>query len=414
LAPWIVRTEMERTPPSRHLLMHLDIVTLTIAAGFVAMMAGLLLAGAWTQIPRAPELAWWAAASFTTALAVICITIGAAGQLHSFTVVGTLLNIESPALLWAGMRIFHSRPLPVLGVVAGTAAWMIVDVTTGSNSTLANAFGFIPAIAYIAASAWELWRGRSERLRGRYGLIGILALHAFVLTGGAFDMASGSMTVGELPVLGSWFGIISFEGLLHSMASAVFMILLTKERSERRYIVAARQDSLTGIANRGALLEGGERLLRRCKIEGRSLSVIMFDLDRFKWINDTFGHPTGDAVLRAFASAAEAAIRPGDLFGRYGGEEFLVVLPGATIEAAYVIAERVRNAFAALRFVAGGAQLVATVSAGVATATSVDGDLAAVTRVADAALYQAKSLGRNRVEQASPPAPSAPIAARIA
>ena len=87
---------------------------------------------------------------------------------------------------------------------------------------------------------------------------------------------------------------------------------------------AARRDSLTGIANHGALLDGARRLFTRCRKDGAPFSLIMFDLDHFKNVNDRHGHRAGDAILRAFADTVRGLLRPNDLFGRYGGEEFTV------------------------------------------------------------------------------------------
>ncbi len=91
---------------------------------------------------------------------------------------------------------------------------------------------------------------------------------------------------------------------------------------------------MTGTANRGAFLEGAQRLLQRAQSDGTSFSLIMFDLDEFKSVNDTFGHDVGDAVIRVFVQTARSMLRPSDLIGRYGGEEFVVALPKATVEAA--------------------------------------------------------------------------------
>jgi diguanylate cyclase (GGDEF)-like protein len=128
------------------------------------------------------------------------------------------------------------------------------------------------------------------------------------------------------------------------------------------------------------------------------LTLVVFDLDRFKTVNDTYGHKTGDRVLRVFADSARKILRPNDLLGRHGGEEFALVLPAATIETGYVIAERIRVAFsAACRQL--DEPIPVTVSAGVATIAS-ETTFDALMEAADAALYQAKNLGRNRVERA--------------
>lgn len=379
--------------------MNLDTTTLTFAGGFVALMASLLLAGAAIQIPRARALGWWASASLLDGLGIFVIALGAGGH-PALTVPAITLVTLSPALVWAGARRFAGQTVSVPLVVAGVAFWLVLSLfVSPQRPQIAGALSFIPSVIYLLCSAYELWRGRDEPLRGRFGLIAVLTLHALVLSGGIFDVLAGTVTFASLPRPATWLGLIDFETLFYSMASAVFMVLLTKERSERRYLVASREDFLTGVANRGALLKDGERLLRRCLGEGRSFSVVMFDLDRFKRVNDTFGHAAGDVVLRNFAKIAQAALRPNDLLGRYGGEEFVLMLPGATVEAAYVIAERIRAAFAANPIAAGDSEIRATVSAGVASATSAVLTLEAILTVADAGLYRAKDLGRNRVER---------------
>jgi diguanylate cyclase (GGDEF)-like protein len=127
--------------------------------------------------------------------------------------------------------------------------------------------------------------------------------------------------------------------------------------------------------------------------------LLLFDLDRFKHINDTFGHHVGDRVLTHFCGVATAALRPHDVFGRLGGEEFGSLHPHATLEDGLDIAERIRSKFEATTLVVDENALVVTVSVGVATSTHQS--LAEMIMAADRALYRAKRKGRNRVECAS-------------
>jgi diguanylate cyclase (GGDEF)-like protein len=226
-----------------------------------------------------------------------------------------------------------------------------------------------------------------------------LMIHALVYAGGVYDVLTGSLRYGAIAPLNSWFGVIIFEGLAYAMASAIFMALLCTERETQRYRHAAHIDALTGIANHGALLKAARRLFERCRQDRAPFALIMFDLDHFKEINDLCGHRAGDDILRAFADTVRGLLRPTDFFGRYGGEEFTVVLPGAGIETARSIAERVRHAFAEAHRFCEGQTVNATVSAGVGEA-SAHMSFEDIIDAADQAMYQAKHLGRNRVEQA--------------
>ncbi len=276
--------------------------------------------------------------------------------------------------------------------------WLAIDLAA-SVMPIGPFVSFLGWVVWLSAAAVALWRGRSDHIRARLPLIAILMIHALVLVGGIFDTLAGEISLTSIAPINSWFGAIFFEGMFYAIASAILMALICKERETLEYKHAARNNSLTGIANHGALMESARRLFQRCRKEGTPFSLIMFDLDHFKAINDRHGHRTGDDILRAFTDTVRNLLRPTDLFGRYGGEEFTVVLPGATLETARVIAERVRHAFAERHRFLDGRPLNATVSAGIAE-TGADMRFEDLLDAADRAMYRAKDLGRNRVEQA--------------
>lgn len=157
----------------------------------------------------------------------------------------------------------------------------------------------------------------------------------------------------------------------------------------------ATRDQLTGLYNRRKLDEGLEKELTRANRYGRPLSVIMLDLDHFKLVNDTHGHPAGDAVLIEAASLLQNALRTNDLVGRWGGEEFLILCPETDLPAAAGLAERLRINFAEHSFPVIGHQ---TASFGVTSCLAEEAPNQLLSRV-DGALYRAKTKGRNRVEQ---------------
>ena len=171
----------------------------------------------------------------------------------------------------------------------------------------------------------------------------------------------------------------------------------------------ATRDSLTGLWNRALALDGLARELHRAQREDKPLSIVIGDLDHFKRVNDTYGHPGGDAVLRETAERMRAALRGYDLIARYGGEEFLAVLPGCDHGQARRVAERLRTAVSKRPMKAASSDVAVTMSVGVATAWP-GGDGLALIQAADAALYRAKHGGRDRVESAAPPAGDPPRA----
>jgi two-component system cell cycle response regulator len=174
----------------------------------------------------------------------------------------------------------------------------------------------------------------------------------------------------------------------------------------------ATHDPLTGLWNRTVILDRLDRELARSRREGKAVGVLMVDVDHFKVVNDTHGHPAGDAALREIGRRLVAGIRPYDTVGRYGGEEFLLVMPECDATVLAQLAERLRLAIAVtpLNLVEG--LIGITISVGGAASGLADGtDVASLVRAADAALYRAKRAGRNRVELASSVAGAAPVPA---
>jgi diguanylate cyclase (GGDEF)-like protein len=212
-------------------------------------------------------------------------------------------------------------------------------------------------------------------------------------------MVSDAAPVGVLAV--EWGGkdqatlTASTVALLQQLASHAALsysnaVLL--EQSRR----AAGSDALTGLANRRKFDETLAREVARAQRSGEALSLILLDVDHFKGINDGYGHQLGDDVLRHIGRTLAQGARLADLPARYGGEEFAVILPGATSQAAEMIAERLRSG------ISHGGPVRTTASAGVATAVGAGCDADALIAAADEALYAAKNAGRDRVVVAEP------------
>lgn len=161
---------------------------------------------------------------------------------------------------------------------------------------------------------------------------------------------------------------------------------------------AATRDPLTHTLNRGAFMERAEHTLRALARQHKPVSVLMLDIDRFKQINDTYGHAAGDLVLAEFAKCVDGNLRDSDLLGRIGGEEFAAVLPDIGDEQTLLVAERIRHTFANRSIpLKPGHTLAATVSIGIARSPVAPSELAPLLANADRALYVAKDMGRNQV-----------------
>lgn len=155
-------------------------------------------------------------------------------------------------------------------------------------------------------------------------------------------------------------------------------------------------DGLTGVNNKRYLMDSLEREIPRARRHARPLSMVMFDIDHFKKVNDSFGHLAGDYVLKEMAGVVKARLRPDDILGRYGGEEFAILLPETSVQGAITIAEELRKLVAEHRFIFEGETIESTISLGCAQLQ--DGwDALNFIKVADEQLYAAKHAGRNQV-----------------
>jgi diguanylate cyclase (GGDEF)-like protein len=169
------------------------------------------------------------------------------------------------------------------------------------------------------------------------------------------------------------------------------------KRSQLHFQTLSRLDGLTGISNRPHFIETAERALEASRRSGEQLCIILCDLDHFKLINDKYGHATGDFVLKRTVAACKAHLTRHDLFGRFGGEEFAILLPSCGPEDARKRAEQLRAAIAAITAYQGTTKATVSASFGIATTSSSGHELGQLLAHADTALYEAKRMGRNRV-----------------
>ncbi|MDB6084799.1 MAG: diguanylate cyclase [Gammaproteobacteria bacterium] len=205
--------------------------------------------------------------------------------------------------------------------------------------------------------------------------------------------------------------LLLYFGLPMSMVAAAVLVALgvaDRLRQQRAALTDAERraqtDPLTGVLNRRSLVERLEAACSRARARGLPVSLLFIDLDHFKLINDSFGHQAGDACLRAIIEPIHAELRQSDVIGRYGGEEFVVILSSADAAAAHPIAQRILERVASVRVEGFGQPIGLTCSIGVAASDTLGVWGEHLVALADAAVYTAKRLGRNQVQMAAPPA----------
>jgi diguanylate cyclase (GGDEF)-like protein len=251
---------------------------------------------------------------------------------------------------------------------------------------------------YAALTANELWSERRRKLQTRWPAVAVPVLHGFVLM---LPILLGDFLRADDDNFSTsiWVTAFAIELVLYAVGTVFIIFMLVSERTVSVHKTAASIDPLTGMFNRRGFAEATSRMIEREANAGRPVTVMIFDIDHFKSINDRFGHPAGDEVLKLFAAVVTNTLRITDLSGRIGGEEFAALLP-CSMDEALIAAERVRAAFAGSGIAVDDGPVDTTVSVGVAGGPALT-ELDVLLAAADTALYQAKRGGRNRVQAAT-------------
>ncbi len=280
----------------------------------------------------------------------------------------------------------------------GPLVWIATMMTLAPrDASIRLSMGAAIVAIYAALTASELWSERRRDMQRRWPTVTVPVLHGFVLMLpiliGVFMRpydANFSSSV--------WVTAFSVELVLYAICTVFVIFMLVSDRTVAAHKNAASTDPLTGLFNRRGFSEACTRVIEREAMAGRPVTVMIFDIDHFKSINDRFGHPAGDEILKLFAVVVSSGLRLSDLSGRIGGEEFAALLP-CSLEEGVIVADRMRRAFEASNIVCDEGAVDTTVSIGVAGGPA-GTELEVLLAAADTALYQAKRTGRNKVEAA--------------
>jgi diguanylate cyclase (GGDEF)-like protein len=303
-----------------------------------------------------------------------------------------VFGIAGYALIWLGLKMLSDgRPagrwtLIAVSVVA-LLAIVVAQQVADNNAFRAALFNGCAALAYIGGAVVVLANWRKEPLLSRLALAAITGISGLISLLVAKSMLFPDYT--SIDIVDAFFFIITLN-----FAIALFVMILVAERSQQKLLVLANTDPLTGVKNRRFFFQAMPA------VPNPADAAMLLDLDHFKAINDRFGHAVGDSVLQEVAKRIGDSIRGGDVLARYGGEEFIIFLPGAGVQKACMIGERIRDAVAITEVDCGSLRIGVTISIGVATSGALGCDLQTLAEMADRALYRAKTDGRNCVREA--------------
>jgi len=348
--------------------------------------------------PRARAVATWGAALLLFAFATGGFALrGYVPEALSITMPNALAAIAAYLTLRSA-RIFGGRESRDTGslalLVAGLGAIPWFDLAQPELAARTAILAFLDAW-FMLRAGWTVKNAAARGIAARF-LAGLLfAVSTLMVVRGVNALVTG-LPRGYL-ASNAYYSVLLLAYLVTGIAGTIGILLAEIEMLTRGLERVAKVDMLTQIPNRRGLLAEFARELSRARREAAPLALALFDLDHFKRINDEFGHPAGDAVLRQVVQRIAASAREHDILGRFGGEEFALILPRADRAAASAAAERVRTAVEATAFADGDRKMATTLSAGIAVLGEDGADWDALIDAADRALYEAKRRGRNRV-----------------
>lgn len=382
------------------MLASLEFKTILFMSGLMALALSLLLLAIHARTAVVGGLKYWVAANFCIGVAII-LFIQQSTSIPTRALVGGLFMVCGLALYFISIRLFEERPLNKKLIKQLLAALIVCNilitflskneyVSVVLNTALCVLISLACAIYLLQYSRYK--RSPEYRFTGGFFIIfaGLTLYRLYVL---CLDKAQPVLHLTEWTL-----NEVTFLACTISVLAINFgFILMVNEKLAEMLAHTAGHDWLTGVMNRRNLEQIAEAsTLKTVKLR-QSQAMLLMDLDRFKQINYTYGYLFGDTVIQTFADLAKSNMREVDLLGRYGGEEFCIVMPNTNEQEACLLAERIRKKFEATAMLFKGEQIYCTVSIGVCDSNQGGKDFKSMFSSADQALYAAKKAGRNTV-----------------
>ncbi|WP_304639978.1 GGDEF domain-containing protein [Pseudomonas sp.] len=392
------------------MLAELDLRTLGVALSLVTLCMTLLLSVAAWHSGGGQGIRHWALGNFALMLGLMLNVNQETLHPALAVVIANGLMALGAGVTWLGIRVFKGLSQPQSGPIAAALLmvlllWVFTFPLDNPPTRLAVSSALLATLCLLCAR--ELLVPAEQPLRTGYWFTGAIALFGafglgaravYGLSVDSLETAATSPAIHSATLLGA---IIMQIGL------ATGFILMTHYRATMALHRLSERDALTDTLNRRSLQQRAAEVLQLAAEQATPVTLIMLDADHFKRINDEFGHQTGDAVLCHMVARIRQHLRSDDLLGRFGGEEFILILPGLDTESARQVAERIRQGLCRQPWEHDRIPVKLSISLGVACTEHQGYAFDTLVGAADAALYRAKSLGRNRVELARQPTENA-------
>ena len=376
----------------------LDIRTLVLIYVGINIGQAVVLVYLWSVQRNYPPAKDWALGSLMFAIGLFLFAL-------RNLVPAVLSEVVSNLFLLPGLMLFNFGIVRATGreppFISGVALCVVANailawfVLVAPNYPAAVFTQNVVFLAFDIYTAYACLTARTAEGNHTFRLIGVLFVLLVIacswrVAGGVFGL-----TFSFSPTLPRLFWIAT--SLISFPMITVLLTLHTSQRLQEEILAQARHDTLTDAYNRRAFTEFADKEWSRSMRHGSPFSILSVDIDHFKLFNDQHGHQTGDKALVEVSKSAQAALRANDIWCRYGGEEFIALLPDTTMDRALAVAERLRLSVERTTISSPRGALNVSVSIGVAERSSHHADLSEVLAISDAALYKAKAAGRNRV-----------------
>lgn len=384
-----------------------DGATLIFINFLLSLVSAVVMLFVRAGMPNARGLTAWTASNIFFALGFLLLLsyyLFSAPPLVESLIANLLIDAGS-ITAYIAVLLFLRRPRSRLWVIAPALLLIMVEIGLyarhGANMAIMVPLGASARAIVTIGAGWQLLRHAPSYMRPASTIGGIFHFSwaLMLVSRTAWWISSHFAAVDWDPT--TPFALIA-RIVLTFVVTPGYLWMIARQL-DQALLEQAQQDPLTGIPNRRVMWHRGQRQAEFAMTQHTPVGLLMIDVDHFKSVNDRFGHGVGDEVLVGIAKALAANMREGDLVARVGGEEFMVLLPGASYEDAYNVAERLRAAVECLPFpLDDGGTLHCTISMGISVLDQDAIDWPDLVRTADRALYCAKQLGRNRIESAPP------------